>query len=127
MQNTNYTVGDYLIKIKNAAMARNRTVESRCTNLVKSVAKSLKNLGYLEKVEVKKDIIISTLVFKNRKPVLINLKIVSRPGLRVYISLDELNQRRKPTSLILSTSKGVMSSKQAIKKGVGGEVIVEVL
>jgi len=116
-----------LIKIKNAAMVNNRVVESRCTNLVKSVARSLKAMGYLEKVEIKKDVIISTLVFRNREPVLIDLKIVSKPGLRVYMSLDELNQRRKPTNLILSTSKGVMPSRQAIKKGVGGEVIVEVL
>jgi small subunit ribosomal protein S8 len=124
---TNYIVGDYLIRIKNAAMASNRTVESRVTNPVKSVAKSLKELGYLEKVEIKKDVIVSTLVFKNRKPLLLDLKLVSKPGLRVYMSLDELNSRRKPTNLILSTSKGVLSSKQAIKKGVGGEVIVEIL
>ena len=124
---TNYTVGDYLIRIKNAAMARNRTVESRCTNLVKSVANSMKEMGYLEKNEVKKGVIISTLVFKNRIPVLLDLKIVSRPGLRVYMSSDDLNKRRKPSYLILSTSKGVMSSIQAMKKGVGGEVIVEIL
>jgi small subunit ribosomal protein S8 len=126
-KNTNYTVGDYLIKIKNAAMARNRMVESRCTNLVKAVAGSMKEMGYLEKIEVKKGVIISTLVFKNRMPVLLDLKIVSKPGLRVYMSSDDLNKRRKPSYLILSTSKGVMSSIQAVKKGVGGEVIAEIL
>lgn len=124
---TNYPVGDYLIRIKNAAMAKNRTVEVGCTKLIRSVAMTLKEMGYLEKVEEKDKTLTSTLLFSKREPILMNVKVVSRPGLRVYVSYDDLEKRRKPSSLIVSTSRGVMSSKNAQKNKVGGEVLAEIL
>jgi len=52
---------------------------------------------------------------------------VSKPGLRVYMGVDELGKTKGPTFYILSTSKGVMTSNEAIKKRLGGEIIAEIL
>ncbi len=123
----NYPVGDFLIRVKNAAMAKNREVEVKSTKLIKEVAKVLKNLGYLEKVEEGNGQIKVRLAFRQREPVLINLRLVSKPGLRVYMGADELESIKKPTFFIISTSQGVLSNKEALKKRVGGEVIAEVL
>ena len=123
----NYPVGDYLIRIKNAAMADLRVVKIKNTNLIETVAKTLKELGYLEKVSKKDGILSSTLTYKSRKSLLTNITILSKPGLRDYRSADELAKHRKPSVLIVSTPQGVMSSKVAIKKRIGGEVIAEIL
>ena len=64
---------------------------------------------------------------KKELKVLLDLKLVSTPGLRIYMGVEELEKIRKPSILILSTSKGVMSSREALKVRLGGEVIVEVL
>ena len=63
----------------------------------------------------------------NKKPILSDLKIVSKPGLRVYIEVRDLEKRRKPSIYLISTSKGILSSREAIKQRVGGEIIAEVL
>ena len=123
---TNYPIGDFLIKIKNAAMSGNREVEVVATNFIVSVANVLKKLGYLEEVKKKDNILRVVLAFHKKEPVLINLKLVSRPGLRTYINFDELSKRKGASFLIISSPKGVMSSKEALKSAVGGEVIAEV-
>ncbi len=56
-----------------------------------------------------------------------NIKLVSKPGLRIYKSADELEKIKKPTFLVITTSKGVFSKDEALKKRVGGEVIAEIL
>ena len=125
---TNYEVGDFLIRVKNAAMAGLKEVEFKKTNLVLAVAKTLLDEKYLNHLEVSKEgVILVKLALYSKKPILQDLKIVSRPGLRIYMNVDQLTARKGPEIFILSTSKGVMSSKQAIKKGVGGEVIAKVL
>ena len=123
----NYPVGDYLIRIKNAQMAKKREVKVENSKLIESVAKTLKELGYLEKVSKKQGVLTSTLVYKSREPILTNIKVISKPGLRDFRSVDELEKHRKPSVFIVSTSQGVMSSKVAIKKRIGGEVIAEIL
>ena len=123
----NYPVGDFLIQIKNAAMAKRREVVVDSTKLIKSVAAAMKKEGYLERVTTKKGKLVATLSYRKKEPVLIDLKLVSRPGLRIYQDVDDLERFRGPSIFILTTPKGVMSSREAIKKRVGGEVIVQVL
>jgi small subunit ribosomal protein S8 len=127
MAKTNYPVGDFLIRLKNAALARQREVEVDVTKLIKAVAVVLKEEGYLESIKEKDGKLIVRLTYRRKKPVLINLKLVSKPGLRIYQSADELTSRKGPSFLILSTPKGLMSSREAIKKRLGGEVMVEIL
>jgi len=127
MAKVNYPVGDFLIRIKNAARARKRELVVSETKAIKAVAKVLEKEGFLEKVTREKGELLVRLAFHRKEPVLLDLKLVSKPGLRIYMGVEELEKIKKPSILILSTSKGVMSSREAIKKRLGGEVIVEVL
>ncbi|HEX6977001.1 MAG TPA: 30S ribosomal protein S8 [Patescibacteria group bacterium] len=122
-----YPVGDFLIRFKNAARANLREVTTPETKLVKELAGVLKAEGYAEKVETKDGEVKVILKFHKKEPLLINLKLVSKPGLRIYMKLDDLKKRKPGASiLILSTPLGLLSSKKAVKRGVGGEVIAEV-
>ncbi|OGM21861.1 30S ribosomal protein S8 [Candidatus Woesebacteria bacterium RIFCSPHIGHO2_01_FULL_38_9] len=122
-----YPVGDFLIRVKNASLAMKKTIEVPSTNYIKNVAKALEREGYVNEVEEKVDKLALRLVYRSKEPVLTDIKLVSKPGLRVYINSDELGKRRGPTILIISTPQGVMSSKEALKKRLGGEVIAEIL
>ena len=127
MVKIDYPVGDFLIRVKNAARARKREMVVSKTKAVKAVADVLKKEGILESVTEKKGELTVKIAFRRKEPVLLDLKLVSTPGLRIYMGIDELEKIRKPSILILSTSKGVMSSREALKVRLGGEVIVEVL
>lgn len=122
----NYGVGDFLIKIKNCSMAKNKSLVTRYTKHTMAIAETLKKLGYLD--EVKKDglNLHLSLAFKNKRPVVMDLKLVSKPGLRVYKGVDEIESKKGPSLLLISTPLGVISSKEAVKKRVGGEVIAEI-
>lgn len=125
---TNYPIGDYLIQIKNAALANRREVAVPASKFIENVAKCLKRMGILEAVEVKDKKVISTLAVHRKAPVLMDLKLVSVPGLRKYMSIEGMRSRKRKnaSSLVLSTPQGILSSSEAIKKNVGGEVIAEI-
>ena len=123
----NYPTGDFLIRIKNASIAGKKTVIAKKTNLIVDVAKTLKKLGFLESIKTDKENITVKIQYQNKQPLLTDIKLVSKPGLRIYKSADELEKIKKPTFLIITTSKGVFSKDEALKKRVGGEVIAEVL
>lgn len=122
----NYPVGDFLIRLKNAAFAKRKDVVVPSTKLIKAVAEVLVKEGYLDKVTADNGNLIATLKYKAKEPVLMNLKLKSKLGLRVYMNVDELKAVRGSYILILSTPLGVMSSREAIKRNAGGEVIAEV-
>lgn len=121
----NYPVGDFVIQIKNAALAGKTQVELPTTKLVYAVAKALKKEGFLQEVSKKGEKLTVKLTYKRKRPILLDLRVISRPGLRTYISADELSEKKGVSVFIVSTSKGVMSASDAVKKRVGGEVIVE--
>jgi len=123
---TNYPVGDFLIRVKNALLARNRELDVVNTKYIKAVAQVLKKEGFLETVSQSKDNLKLRLAYRRKLPVLLGLKLVSKPGLRIYMGVDELEKKRGASIFILSTPEGVMSSTEAKKKRLGGEVIVEV-
>ncbi|QLG69784.1 MAG: SSU ribosomal protein S8p (S15Ae) [Candidatus Woesebacteria bacterium] len=127
MRQTNYTVGDFLITIKNAALANKKTVEVKESKMTKAVAEALLKLGFLSSVEPKDGLLFVSLAYKKKAPILSDIKLVSKPSLRVYWDLKKLKEYRSPAVLLLSTSKGILSSKEALKEGLGGEVIAEVL
>ncbi len=122
----NYPVGDFLIRIKNTVLASNREFDVASTKFIKQVAKVLEKARYLEKVEEKDGRLTIRLAYHKKEPVLMDIKLVSKPGLRVYMAADELEKKKGPSVYILSTSKGVMTSREAIKHRLGGEVIAEV-
>lgn len=123
---TNYPVGDFLIRIKNVAMAKNKEVKITSNKQLVAVAEALKKMGFVDTVKNEKGILTITLTFKNKKPRIMDIKLISKPGLRVYMGVDELEEKKGPSIFLVSTPKGVVSSLAAIKNRVGGEVIAEI-
>lgn len=124
--NVNYPAGDFLIRLKNAGIAGHKTVTSPNSNLIGAIAECLKKQGYLGSVEVKDGSITVSLAQRRKEPILMDIKIVSKPGLRVYMGIEEIEAKKGPTVLIISTSAGILAGKDAIKKRLGGELIAEV-
>jgi len=122
----NYPIGDFLIRVKNAYLAKNRNIELKNSKLIESVAKVMEKQGFLEEVKKEEERLLVKLAFRKKEPVILGLKLVSSPGLRVYKGARELQGYKGPSTFIASTSQGVMTSKDAIKKRLGGEVIAEI-
>jgi small subunit ribosomal protein S8 len=123
---TNYSVGDFLIRIKNAARAKNKNVSITSDKQVVAIAETLKKLGFLDEVKKDKGSLNVSLTFKDKKPLLMDLRLVSKPGLRIYQDVSEIGKKRGPSIFLITTPKGVISSRAAIKERVGGEVIAEI-
>lgn len=126
MKNTNYPIGDFLIRLKNAAMVDINTVEVRNTKYIKNVAEALKRLGHVDEVKEKDGKLIVRLTFRNKKPLLTDIKIISKPGRRIYQNVDDLENHRGFSTLLISTNKGILTLDEAKKERQGGEVIAEV-
>nr|YP_009473383.1 30S ribosomal protein S8 [Geum rupestre]QXU57469.1 ribosomal protein S8 [Geum rupestre var. rupestre]QXU57556.1 ribosomal protein S8 [[Taihangia] rupestris var. ciliata]UZG89938.1 30S ribosomal protein S8 [Syringa oblata]AVI26261.1 30S ribosomal protein S8 [Geum rupestre]QZL39018.1 ribosomal protein S8 [Geum rupestre] len=126
------TIADIITSIRNADMNEKRTVRIPSTNITENIVKILLREGFIENVrkhqESNKYFLVLTLRHrKNRKGpyrTLLNLKRISRPGLRIYS-----NYQRIPRILggmgivILSTSRGIMTDREARIEGIGGEIL----
>lgn len=123
---TNYPVGDFIIAVKNASLAKKKEVEVASSGKIKRVADALSKLGYLEEVSVKAGRLSVRISYKKKEPLLMGAKLISKPGLRIYMSINEIESKRGPSQYLISTPKGVLSSKDAIKQRLGGEIIAEV-
>ena len=121
----NYPLGDALIRMKNAKIAGNDEFVVPYTKLIFSVFKSIMKLGYL--TDLKKDgaIISAKLTRKNKSYFLDGLKVISRPGFRVYKDNLELRALRGPFDYVISTNNGVLTQKETYKANLGGELLVE--
>ncbi|MBO8169402.1 MAG: 30S ribosomal protein S8 [Thermoanaerobacteraceae bacterium] len=122
-------IADFLTRIRNANMVNKETVEVPASKLKKAIAEIFKEEGYIKDVEYVEDgkqgILRLYLKYgPNNEKVITGLKRISKPGLRVYASKDEIPRVLGGLGVaVISTSKGVMTDKQARKAGVGGEVI----
>ncbi len=123
-------VGDLLTRIRNANSANHESLEVDSSKLKIEVVRILHEEGYIKSYEIVKqpvqDNIKVTLKYgaRNREKVITNLKRVSKPGLRVYRSHDNLPTVLRGLGIaIVSTSQGVMTAKKARKLGIGGEVL----
>ncbi|HIV86044.1 MAG TPA: 30S ribosomal protein S8 [Candidatus Monoglobus merdigallinarum] len=122
-------IADMLTRIRNANNARHESVDIPASKMKKSIADILLREGYVKNVEMIDDgvqgVIRITLKYaENKQKVLTGLKRVSKPGLRLYASKDELPRVLKGLGIaIISTSKGVMTDKEARRQNVGGEVL----
>lgn len=121
-------IADMLTRIKNAQAVGKADVQMPAAKLKIAIAKVLKTEGYIsdykvEQLENKNQLII-TLKYYQNQPVIVDMKRVSRPGLRVYQGKDELPKVMGGLGIaIISTSKGVMSDRSARLLGEGGEVL----
>lgn len=121
------TVADMLTRIRNAQRAGKPSVGMPSSKLKVSLAQLLQSEGYVEKFDVTSDVkptLTISLKYFEGKPVIEEIKRVSRPGLRIYKGKDDLNRVKQGLGiLIVSTNKGILTDRAARAAGVGGEVI----
>ena len=123
------TIADILTRIRNANSAKHATVDVPSSNMKKAVTQILVDEGYVKGFQLiedgKQGVIRVTLKYgDNKSPVITGLRRVSKPGLRIYSSCEDMPKVRKGLGVaIVSTSKGVMTDKEARRENVGGEVL----
>ena len=122
-------IADMLTRIRNANSSKHESVNVPCSKLRVEIAKILNDEGYINGYEVIEDgiqgiIKINLKYGANKQQVITGLKRVSKPGLRVYASKENLPKVLKGLGIaIISTSKGIMTDREARKQNVGGEVL----
>ena len=125
----NDPIADMLTRVRNALIARHDTVTLPASNMKKAIAKIMLDEGYVKSVDYIADglqgqIKIVLKYAEGKQSVIKGLKRISKPGLRVYARTEELPKVLGGLGIaIVSTSKGVMTDKEARKAGVGGEVL----
>ena len=123
------TIADLLTRIRNASSAKHATVDIPASNVKKAIVEILLNEGYIKSYQIVEDgkqgIIRITLKYdENRTPVISGIRRVSKPGLRIYSSCEDMPKVMKGLGIaIVSTSKGIMTDREARKNNVGGEVL----
>ena len=123
------TIADLLTRIRNANSAKHATVDVPASNMKKAITQILVVEGYLKSYQIiddgKQGIIRITLKYgENKSQVITGLRRVSKPGLRIYSSCEDMPKVMKGLGVaIVSTSKGVMTDKKARELNVGGEVL----
>lgn len=125
-------IADLLTRIRNGAQAHLASVDVPHSKIKLEILKILQSEGYIKGFEVTTEtkfpsIRVQLRYDSKRKPVISRIQRVSRPGLRVYKSIDELRPIRSGLATrIISTSQGLMTDREARRKHVGGEVLCEV-
>ncbi|NLW08174.1 MAG: 30S ribosomal protein S8 [Clostridia bacterium] len=122
-------IADFLTRIRNANMIYQEEVEVPASKVKRAIAEILKNEGYIKSYEYIEDnkqgkIKLYLKYGPNREKVITGLKRISRPGLRIYAKKGEVPKVLGGLgTAVISTSKGILTDKQARREGVGGEVI----
>lgn len=125
-------IADMLTRIRNAAAAKHETVDIPASKIKRRIAEILLEEGYIKDItdidDKKQGIIRITLKYgENKRSVITGIKRISKPGLRVYAGKNEIPRVLGGLGIaIVSTSKGIMTDKEARKLGVGGEIIAYV-
>ncbi len=126
----NDTISDMLTRIRNACAVRHPTTQVPTTKMTRSIAQVLKEEGFIEGFEETGEGVQQYLVLrlkykdKSRQPIINMLKRASRPGLRVYSKRKDLPRVLGGIGIaIVSTSKGVMTDREARRQNVGGEIL----
>ena len=125
----NDPIADMLTRIRNAQVAKHDSVTMPASNMKKNIAKLLLEEGYIKSYEFIDDglqgsIKITLKYLDKKQPVIVGLKRISKPGLRVYAACEDLPKVLGGLGVaIISTSKGIMTDKAARKENLGGEVL----
>ena len=123
------TIADMMTRIRNANSAKHPTVDVPASNMKKQIAQILVDEGYIKSFRVidddKQGVIRITLKYtENKSQVITGLRRVSKPGLRIYSNSKDMPKVMKGLGIaIVSTSKGIMTDREARKNNVGGEVL----
>ena len=122
-------IADMLTRMRNAIAMKYKTVEVLSSKMTKEIANILTNEGYIDGFEEKSDGATKTLTLnlkygEKKEKVITGLKRISKPGLRVYVGAHEVPRVLNGLGIaIISTSKGIMTDKEARKENLGGEVL----
>ncbi|HVD98377.1 MAG TPA: 30S ribosomal protein S8 [Cytophagaceae bacterium] len=123
-------IADYLTRLRNAVKAKHRIVEIPASNIKKEITKVLHDKGYIQSYKFEDSNVQGTIKIAlkynpvDKEPAIVHLERVSKPGLRKYKSAEELPRVLNGLGIaILSTSKGVVSDKEAREMHIGGEVL----
>ena len=121
---------DFIIRIKNGYKAGRKTISAPVSNFCTAIAELLKKTGYIANFVISNDVkkvMTITLAYDNNQGRINDVRLFSKPGRRIYEKNSSLPWGKNPKSLIIvSTSSGVMSQKEAKVKGLGGEIIAEI-
>ena len=122
-------IADMLTRIRNANQMRYNEVEVPASKIKTEIARILKEEGFISNYEIKKDKVQNTIVLnlkygQNKERVITGLKRISKPGLRVYAKAEEIPKVLNGLGIaFVSTSKGIITDKNARKESLGGEVL----
>jgi len=126
----NDTIADTLTRVRNANLAKHQIVQVPSSKIIKNILKVLKEEGFIYNFEeIKEDFKTYLIIYlkykgKDKKPIITELKRISKPGLRVYANHKELPKVLGGIGIaIISTSKGIMTDRYARHFGLGGEVL----
>ena len=126
----NDTISDTLTRIRNAILAKHQVVQVSSTKITRNLIEVLKQEGFIEHFDETQDelkkLLLITLRYKgkNKRSIITKIKRISKPGLKVYAKHKELPKVLNGIGIaIISTSKGIMTDKQARYFGLGGEVL----
>jgi small subunit ribosomal protein S8 len=128
----NYLVSDFVIRIKNSALSKRKEVVLPFSNINKEIGRVLVKEGFLDGIKQSekagKKELVAIIKYENRIPVLTDVVIISKPSLRVYATVKKIPdiERRGRRKVIISTSQGVMTTYDARKKGLGGEILFSI-
>lgn len=126
-------IADYLTRLRNAIKARHRVIEIPASNLKKEMTKVLHDKGYILNYKFEDDGVQGKIKIalkydrRTKEPAILNLTRISKPGLRKYAGAEELPRVLNGLGIaIISTSKGIMTDKEARTQHIGGEVLCHV-
>jgi small subunit ribosomal protein S8 len=125
-------IADMLTRVRNSILARQEKVDIPASKLKVEIARVLKEEGYIQAFKTLEEGPQGVLRLFLRRPadgtrVILGIQRVSKPGRRIYVSKDEIPRVQGGLGInILSTSRGIMTGRQAIREGVGGEILANV-
>lgn len=120
----NDSISDFFTRIRNASLAGRKKVYVPYNKINKSLVNILLNHGFIDDFIFTSSQLILILKYKNNEPVILNLKRISRPGCRLYINRKNIPQIfGRLGVVILSTSQGILSDREAFHYKIGGEVL----
>ena len=140
-----YTIGDFLIQLKNSSKASKKAIEYPYSNAVFSIAKILEKEGFINKVSVShekpppsprqggatarqgKKLLKIELKYNKNLPSISDIKLISKPSIHYYVSKNRMARSIQKNAVgIVSTNKGIMTIRDAQKQGIGGELICQI-
>ena len=128
----NNQVSDFIIRLKNACLAKRREIVMPYSNINRAIGKLLVKKHFLtdlkEEVFEGKKVLVAVIKYERREPVITDVSIVSKPSLRIYTKLKTFGKNKNKTLgvSVLSTNKGIITEEEAKEKGVGGELLFRI-